>query len=497
MRKLLRQTAIRILVTGFVVALPPLASAQVAPASSSAVIAALEKGQNDDAVRMTGELLSIDPRSYKVWTLRGVGLEHSGQIKEALAAYDHALSLAPDYLPALEGAAQLSYKAQSAKAIPLLRHIVSLHPDNATSHAMLAVLEYRQKNYGLAEQDFAAASEAIRSQPDALMAYAICLFHLDRGAEAIAPFQQVVALEPTNIAARYDLALIQWRCSAASDALATLEPVIVAKNPDSRVLRLAAAIHESNNETPQALTLLHSAILANPDEAANYLEFATLAFAHNSFLVGADIVTRGLTRLPNSAALYMARGVLYGQNGDFEKAMADFERAHKLDPSYSMAATAEGIAQSQRHNHVEALEDFRRQVREHPKDALGYYLLAEAIGWAPADAKQGSVTNSMTEAISADKRAIDLDPHLVQAWDLLASFYLQTGRPEQAVKAARSALVIEPKDQQALYTLILALRKTGSKEELKGLVQTLTDLRKTEATDTGQKARYGQLVEER
>jgi hypothetical protein len=52
-----------------------------------------------------------------------------------------------------------------------------------------------------------------------------------------------------------------------------------------------------------------------------------------------------------------------------------------------------------------------------------------------------------------------------------------------------------PKDQQAVYSLILALRKTGAKEELKGLVQTLTDLRKEEQAENNHTNRYGQLIE--
>jgi tetratricopeptide (TPR) repeat protein len=83
----------------------------------------------------------------------------------------------------------------------------------------------------------------------------------------------------------------------------------------------------------------------------------------------------------------------------------------------------------------------------------------------------------------------------VQAYDLLASLYLQADQPEQAVKACRFALRIMPKDQQAVYSLILALRKTGAKEELKGLVQTLTDLRKEEQAENNHTNRYGQLIE--
>ena len=340
-----------------------------------------------------------------------------------------------------------------------------------------------------------AAGELLGTQPDALMAYSICLVHLNRAPEAMPHLQRLVALQPTNAVARYDLALLQWRSSAAADALATLQPLLEAQHADSRALRLAAAIHEADNETPQAVQLLRAAILANPDELANYLDFATLAFTHGSFSVGADIVSAGLTRLPNSAALYMARGGLYGQNGDFDKAMADFQQAHKLDPNYSMAATAEGIAQSQQHKNEAALESFRRQVREHPKDGFGFYLLAEALSWSPPDAKPEDHQKSMAEAIAAASKAVELDPHLVQAYDLLASLYLQNEQTEPAIKACRAALKIMPKDQQALYTLILALRKTGSKDELKSLVQTLTSLRKEEQTNNNRISRYGRLIE--
>lgn len=495
MRSLRRQATILILAACLMSWLSALGFAQAAPAPISVLVDALQRGQNADALRISAELLRTGPQSNKVWALRAVALERSGQPKEALAAYQHSIRLAPDYLPALEGAAQLSYKAESAQAVPLLRRIVSLQPTNSTAHAMLGVLEYRHSDYGKAAQDFAAGEQVLDSQPSALMAYSICLARLDRNPEAIAHLQHLLAIQPADAAARYDLALVQWHSGNGADALATLEPMLNAATADSRVLRLAAAVHEANNETPQAIELLRAAIAANPDDSANYVDFATLSFTHGSYSVGIDIVNLGLTRLPNSAPLYMARGVLYGQNGDFEKAMADFEQAHKLDPTSSMAASAEGVAQSQRHNHEEALEDFRRQVREHPKDAFAYYLLAESLSWSPPDARQESSQESLTEAISAATKSIALDPHRVQAYDLLASLYLQADQPQQAVKVCRSALRIMPKDQQAVYSLILALRKTGAKEELKGLVHTLTDLRKEEQAESSRGNRYGQLVE--
>ncbi len=477
-------------------AILPSAFGQNSVPTAATIIEALQKGNNDDAVRMAGELLRTEPKSPKLWTLRGIALEHSNHPQDALKSYHEALKFAPNYLPALEGAAQLEYRAQSKAAVPLLRRILAIQPADQTTHAMLGVLEYRDRNYAKAAEDFEAGGDLAKSQPSALMAYALCLAHLNREAEAIPVLQQLLVVRPDDSVARYDLALVQWRVSKHAEALSTLQPILESKPPDAAALRLAAAIHEANGETPQAVELLRSAILANPDEPGSYLDFAALSFAHNSYTVGIDIVNAGLTRLPDSPSLYMARGVLYGQNGDFEKAMADFEHAHQLDPTTSMAASAEGIAQSQQHNHKEALENFRQQVREHPNDALGYYLLAEALSWSGSEGGSPDNQKNIAEAIANAEKSNALDPKLVQVYDLLASLYLQNDQIQPAIDTCRAALKMAPKDQSALYTLILALRKTGAKEELKDLVQRLMDLRKEEQASNSQKTHYGMLVEE-
>jgi hypothetical protein len=53
----------------------------------------------------------------------------------------------------------------------------------------------------------------------------------------------------------------------------------------------------------------------------------------------------------------------------------------------------------------------------------------------------------------------------------------------------------DPKDQQALYHLILALRGSGNKEELQELVKRLTESRATAQDENNHKKRYA-LVEE-
>ena len=76
--------------------------------------------------------------------------------KEALASFRNALKISPDYLPALEGAAQLEYKAGSDAAIPLLQHVLKLRPGDPTSHAMLAVLFAKRRRLRFSGPTFRA-----------------------------------------------------------------------------------------------------------------------------------------------------------------------------------------------------------------------------------------------------------------------------------------------------------------------------------------------------
>jgi cytochrome c-type biogenesis protein CcmH/NrfG len=58
------------------------------------------------------------PQSAQLWTLHGIAYSGAEREKEALASFRNTRKISPDYLPALEGAAQLEYRAASGAAIP-------------------------------------------------------------------------------------------------------------------------------------------------------------------------------------------------------------------------------------------------------------------------------------------------------------------------------------------------------------------------------------------
>ena len=450
-------------------------------------VASIQQGDFARALTLTSTALHSDPNDYRIWTLRGMA--YSGLQKEAQAqiAFEHALKIAPFYLPALEAEAQLKYRQGDDSARPLLSRVLTLLPNDSTSHAMLAVLDYRKRNCSDAISHFERASGSISSQPDILAMYGKCLAKQSRYEEAIPVFEKALALDSTKQGDRYNLAFCQWSVGRSADALATLQPLVAVDQSDGMVFELAAGIYESTGESQNAIDLLRRAILANPRDPNAYLQFAELTYEHGSPKIGIDFLNAGLTQLPQDARLYLVRGVLLCQLGEFTKAFDDFQAANRLDPGLSYVDVAKGIVESQVHKPEEALETFRLAAKEHPNEALTQYLLAEALS-------QQEKPN-VAEEISAATRAVQLDPKLVAAQDLMAGIYLQEGDKQRTIAHSEAALAVDPQDQQALYHLILALRETERKGEIPALMKRMSELRRAEGAENAPQKRLHQLFE--
>ena len=446
----------------------------------SSISAALRSREFERALGMSRAALQKYPDDERLWTLQGIAYSQVGKPKLALSSFQRALKNSPDYLPALEGAAQLAYLDASNTSEVLAEHILSLRPDDPLAHAILAEIDSSKANCRDAVVHFQQAGRVIADSPHALTEYGACLANLNRFSEAIPVFQRLAELEPIKSTALYNLALIQWKSNRADDAIGVLEPLVQGSDPDASILILAADIHESKGDTQQAIELLRMAIKSHPKNKDAYLDIANLSSNHASFSVGIDMLNVGLRYLPGQSELYLARGVLYCQLGNTSKGIADFETANHLNPKLSFPGIAEGIAESQAHKSGEALATFRAQAQKHPDDALAEYLLAEALS------EQGGPEGSRDdqEEIRAAKLAIKLDPTLQAAHDLLATNYLRDGKTDPAIHECQEALKIDPNDQQALYHLILAMRKSGNKKGVDDLVERLLRVRKAGLTDT-------------
>jgi tetratricopeptide (TPR) repeat protein len=478
-------------VSSFVFLFVILASAQNAPDHRfDSIYSALQGGNFKEALNLIRPALARFPDEGQLWVMQGVAYAGEKDQAAALASFRHAIKLSPDYLPALQGAAQIEYDEGKPEAIPLIEHILQLKPGDPTSYGMLALLEFQQKDCKAAVADFEKAVPLFDAQPAALHANAICLVRLKQFDQAELIFSRTLALNPDDARERQLLAAVQVMAGEPADALRTLGPLLQTKDPNAETLELASRAHEGLKDTTEAVSLLRQAILLDPQNLNLYLDFANLSYAHDSFQVGVDVITDGLALQPNAAPLYFSRGVLYVQLAQYDKAEADFEKAYELDPHQSLSSAAQGLAAAQQNNFDRALAKVKAALARKPDDAFMLYLQADILAARvsnPAD-------SDFQLAVRSARRAVSLQPTLGPAWSVLAKLDLEAGRYKQSAEECRQALHQNPLDQAAIYHLIQASRKTGNTGEIPELLKRLALLRHQSAKDESDRYRY-QLVE--
>src|ERR1035441_8284246 len=240
--------------------LAPAMLASVQPASGQAstiqnIGEALRASNYTADLQLIEPALRESPNDPRLWSMQGMALSGLRRAPEALASYKHALKISPDYLPALEGAAQIEYEADNKNAIPLLQQILRARPDDATSHAMLGTMDYKRGNCRDAVLHFDRSQSVLQSQPLALQQYGSCLAKVDRVDEAVAVFQKLVESNPTDAASRRRLAALQLTARRPKDAMATLQPLLLIDPPDPRVAELACAAYEADGNTPEGVSV--------------------------------------------------------------------------------------------------------------------------------------------------------------------------------------------------------------------------------------------------
>ena len=456
------------------------------------VRAALQAGDSQKAVELSRAALQKEPNNAQLWTFQGIAFAQRGQSQDALGAFRHALQISPNNIAALAGSAQILYQAGDQSAVPLLNRLLQVRPGDPTANAMLAVLDFQRGDCPGAVAHFSHAGGLINSQLDALHAYATCLARLKRFDDAASIEQKAVALAPQDLSERRVLASIQLLARQPKAAVETLQPLLESQNTDVDTLELASRAYEDAGDTPRAVSTLRQALLREPRRTSLYLDFATICFNHQSFQVGVDIITEGLTLQPSADDLYIARGVLYVQLAQYDKAEADFEKAYALNPKQSLSIAAQGLTAVQANDLDHAFSSIQEKLKKKPNDPLLLYLQADLLSQKGIDPG----TPAFDLALRSAKRAVALQPSLSSAHTVLAKLYMQTAQYPEVIAQCRKALSIDPQDQSAVYHLIQALRKTGDQKDIPELLQRLAKLREDATQQERERYRYKLYVEE-
>ena len=142
---------------------------------------------------------------------------------------------------------------------------------------------------------------------------------------------------------------------------------------------------------------------------------------------------------------YNNRGIAYGEKGQYDQALSDFNKAIEINPRYVKAYNNRGIVYRLKGQYDQAISDFNKAIEINPRDAQTYNNLA----WLLATAKEPHIRNGK-KAVELALRACELSEWKNPGYlDTLAASYARVGNFVSATKWQEKALQIFEEGKKA------------------------------------------------
>lgn len=300
------------------------------------------------------------------------------QPKLAIPELKAVVRLDPNNLDAEANLGVLLYfQGDYAGANQALRKALALHPDIPKLQALLGMSEERSGDPQSAVKDLAAAFSQLHEQKIEMEA-GLSLIHLyqahDQLAEAAGIVRQLQALQPKNP----QLIYVAYRLYSDLAGEQLLNLSLVA--PDSAQMHAAMA-HEDTmqNNNQAAIEQYRKALAIDPKLPG--AEFALAQLLQNANDVkqqqeAASIYEAALRENPYDEPSALALGDMNLTQGNFKIAQSYYERALKIDPddaeaNFGLAKALIGTNQSK-----QALPYLEKSIRLDPTDASAHFRLA-------------------------------------------------------------------------------------------------------------------------
>lgn len=203
-----------------------------------------------------------------------------------------------------------------------------------------------------------------------------------------------------------------------------------------------------------------------------------------------DLLSRAIEADPSFVVAHYTLGVVHSSLGNRWKAAAQFRASTQADASYPEPYKALGdlFLSQPRRLFDQAIEAYGKAIDLRPFFAEAYVGLGDAkaaksdVDGAIAAYQKALVYNPVNprvhmslgkiyygekglyyESVTAYKRAIDLDPHAVEARMGLGEVYEEKGLYKEAIEEYRRVIEVDAKHTGAMYNLALVYEKVDPK----------------------------------
>lgn len=280
---------------------------------------------------------------------------------------------------------------------------------------------------------------------------------------AISDLSQVIQLTPDHAEAYNARSHLHLKNGDVHGAITDLS-LAIRLNPDNYVyyLNRGLVLHQHVHDFTNALADYNQAVRLEPKDADSFFYRGIVLIKLNRLEEATSDLNTAIYLNPHNCLHYGKRGELRLIQNDFNGAIADFEHAIQLSQEcagYYKSAFAEALAKrsmayAENGAFQKALVDAEKAISVYPSHYLGYYARANAYHYF--DVQFDAPTQMSDQAYSAITNytnVIQIKPDFAAAYASRAMLWSKYGELEHAFEDMKTALKLVPSQSQWLATM--------------------------------------------
>lgn len=438
----------------------------------------LDSGDPDAAIRALLEAAELDPEHPGVADKLILAYLAAGRTGEAVARMERLGESGPEFYN--NAGKALADQGETAQAIAAFENALRIKPDFGMARRNLARV-YAREGAGRAEaQDYAGAEaalrEATRLAPEETsygIQLAVALNRLGRDAEAAEVYETVLARDATlaevrsNLAKTYSnlavgrIAANDWEGALADiDRALSHDPELAAAAANRKAAMWNWAVSTQETDPARSLSLFQAYLEIAPSAEAHasigaiYMKHRDYARAADAFRAGAAL-DESPSSLADLAAAHHQHGVQMHRAGRYGDAVEQLEQAADATPNNVDLYRSLGVAHRAAGHAEEAVAAFREALRREP----GLEWAVEEIAKVSMVAGNEALRKRDYPAALAHFEAIPAARRDAQIHGVIGFLYLETGDVAKSVDNLGLALLASPDDPTSRQNLDYCLKE--------------------------------------
>jgi tetratricopeptide (TPR) repeat protein len=270
----------------------------------------------------------------------------AGQLDEAEAIYQQALTVEGCHAPSLHALGMIAFRrGEYARAIDLVELSLVEQPDNAEALAHLAAA---LQNGGRAEEAIAQFEKALARRPDDPETHhnlGTTLRSLGRLDEAIGHYRRALDLKPNYAEALSGVAVVLLDQGKRDDAIAHLRQAVVLRPENAEAHNNLGVVLMGHGRLEEAIARYEHALALKPDYADAQMNYGTALYEQGRISEALARFRRAVAVQPDHVDAILKLAAALGTELEVDEITALLERTIELKPDLGFARLALCMAQ--------------------------------------------------------------------------------------------------------------------------------------------------------